>query len=268
MMRIFNKLPAAPRGSWFGEPKKVPKEDVGVQPLVYATYQAYLRRTPEYLGQSINAARKEGYSLGVKLVRGAYHPHELVAHPSTSATADASLASPTTSTSLSISPDPFPPVWQKKADTDARYNACVKTLVAAVRDDTQVRAPGQAPTIGVLFGTHNWTSAGLIVDELIKQGLATARGTEGGVVEVGDAVAERVTMGQLYGMTAALTSHLVDRIRPSSPFVIKYIPYGRLSEVMPYLGRRAIENKSVLGNGAAEEERRRAAAEIWVRIFG
>lgn len=32
-------------------------------------------------------------------------------------------------------------------------------------------------------------------------------------------------------MTAALTGHLVDRVRSSSPFVIKYIPYGRLSEV-------------------------------------
>ena len=40
------------------------------------------------------------------------------------------------------------------------------------------------------------------------------------------------------------------------------------SQVMPYLSRRAIENKSVLGNGAAQGERRRAAAEIVARIFG
>ena len=33
------------------------------------------------------------------------------------------------------------------------------------------------------------------------------------------------------GMTAALTNYLVDRIHSSSPFVIKYIPYGGLSEV-------------------------------------
>ncbi|KAI0358839.1 FAD-linked oxidoreductase [Trametes cingulata] len=236
-----------------------------MQPLVYATYQTYLRRTPEYLAQSMAAARKEGYSLGVKLVRGAYHPHELVAHPSTSATADASLASPAVSTSLSISPDPFPPVWTTKDATDARYNALVRILISAVREDVEKRK-GQAPSIGVLFGTHNWESAGLIVDELVRQGLATVE--EGGVVSVGDEVAERVTMGQLYGMTAALTRHLVGRIHSSSPFVIKYIPYGQLSEVMPYLSRRAIENKSVLGNGAAVEERRRAAAEIWGRMFG
>ncbi|KAI0761175.1 FAD-linked oxidoreductase-like protein [Trametes elegans] len=269
MMRRFNKLPQKSR-SWFDS---TPKHADGVQPLVYATYQAYLRRTPEHLAQSIADARKEGYSLGVKLVRGAYHPHELVAHPATTATADASLASPTTSTSLSISPEPVPPVWTEKADTDERYNACVRALIALVREDVEKRGKGEAPTIGVLFGTHNWASAGLILDELVRQGLAAAMepvpgGGGAARISVGEAVAERVTMGQLYGMTAALTTHLVDRVRSPSPFVIKYIPYGRLSEVMPYLGRRAIENKSVLGNGAAEEERRRAAAEIWARIVG
>ncbi|KAI0825333.1 FAD-linked oxidoreductase [Trametes gibbosa] len=266
MMRRFNKLPVK-RTSWLARATKTQLEPPEVQPLIYATYQAYLRRTPEYLAQSIAAARKEGYSLGVKLVRGAYHPHELVAHPATTATADASLASPSTSTSLSISPDPVPPVWIVKADTDARYNACVRRLVEAVREDVASGAGGQ-PAIGVLFGTHNWESAGLIVEELVRQGLAESVGEAGGVVSVQDEVAERVTLGQLYGMAVALTGHLVDRIRSSSPFVIKYIPYGRLSEVMPYLSRRAIENKSVLGNGGAVDERQRAAAEIWARIFG
>ncbi|KAI8983268.1 FAD-linked oxidoreductase [Trametes punicea] len=260
MMRRFNKLPGK---SWFGGASQQALE---VQPLVYATYQAYLRRTPQHLAQSIAAARKEGYSLGVKLVRGAYHPHELAAHPSATEHADASLASPSTSTTLSISPEPVPPVWTSKTDTDSRYDDCVRTLIAAVREDVRRRGPREPPTIGVLFGTHNWESANLIVEELVRQGLATAE--EGGVVEVQDPVAERVTIGQLYGMTAALTNYLVGRIRSPSPFVIKYIPYGRLSEVMPYLGRRAIENKSVLGNGAAAEERRRAAAEIWGRMFG
>ncbi|KAI0325023.1 FAD-linked oxidoreductase [Cubamyces sp. BRFM 1775] len=265
MMRRFNRIPQKTKRSWF---RSTPEEHdlVDVQPLVYATYQAYLRRTPEYLAQSMAAARAEGYALGVKLVRGAYHPHELVAHPSTSASADASLASPIMSTSLSISPDPVPPVWTFKAETDDRYNACVRTLVEAVREDVQMRGKRGYPSIGVLFGTHNWESANLIIDELVRQGLAAAN--TDGTVKVGDAVAERVTMGQLYGMTAALTNYLVNRVHSSSPFVIKYIPYGGLSEVMPYLSRRAIENKSVLGNGAAEEERRRAAAEIWAKLFG
>ncbi|OSD05698.1 FAD-linked oxidoreductase [Trametes coccinea BRFM310] len=263
MMRKFNRLP---KQSWLVSLSQGRQHTQELQPLIYATYQAYLRRTPEYLAHSIAAARKEGYSLGVKLVRGAYHPHELVAHPSTSATADASMASPSVSTSLSISPDPVPPVWTSKAETDERYNACVRTLVGAVEEDVRVRGAGNPPTIGVLFGTHNWESVNLIIEELTKRGLATA--DEDGRVSVGESVAERVTIGQLYGMTAALTSYLVERVRSPSPFVIKYIPYGRLSEVMPYLGRRAIENKSVLGNGGAVEERRRAAAELWARMFG
>lgn len=46
------------------------------------------------------------------------------------------------------------------------------------------------------------------------------------------------------------------------------MPYGALEEAMPYLSRRAIENKSVLGEGAAKHERERAAQEIKKRIFG
>ena len=37
---------------------------------------------------------------------------------------------------------------------------------------------------------------------------------------------------------------------------------------MPYLSRRAIENKSVLGDGAAHHERKRAGQEIWKRVIG
>jgi proline dehydrogenase len=37
---------------------------------------------------------------------------------------------------------------------------------------------------------------------------------------------------------------------------------------MPYLSRRAIENKSVLFDGAAAAERQAAGREIWHRIFG
>lgn len=87
-------------------------------------------------------------------------------------------------------------------------------------------------------------------------------------------------------MSDALTNYLVDRTRTAAPFVLKYIPYGNLTEVstsfyvyvylascayttqvMPYLSRRAIENNSVLGNGAAAEERKRAAGEMWARVF-
>lgn len=63
-----------------------------------------------------------------------------------------------------------------------------------------------------------------------------------------------------------LTDGLTARIASESPMVIKYLPYGGIREVMPYLSRRAIENKSMLGNGAAARERDRAFKEIMNRL--
>lgn len=200
---------------------------------------ARLARTPEYLAQSITEARREGYALGVKLVRGAYHPHELAAHRArivtrTPAVVDApsaaSSSSPQPEKSLSISPENLPPVWLSKPETDACYNSCVRTILSQVSADVSARTT----TVGVLFGTHNWESANGIIDELARQRLGHRTSpAEDAPVCVGDEVAERVTLAQLYGMSDALTNHLVDRVHSSSPFVLKYIPYGNLTEVRP-----------------------------------
>lgn len=37
---------------------------------------------------------------------------------------------------------------------------------------------------------------------------------------------------------------------------------------MPYLSRRAIENKSILGHGNAAQERKQAFDAIWRHLFG
>ncbi|KAF4566625.1 hypothetical protein EYR36_012057 [Pleurotus pulmonarius] len=315
LTRQFNKLPDNKSGS--------PK--TSVLPLVYGTYQAYLRRTPEHLKLSLLDSKKYNYSLGVKLVRGAYHPHELAAHQSrqkeTVNDGAMSKSKAHHEQSLSISPDPHPPVWETKADTDTCYNECVKTLIQAIEEDlypppppplpvpsltplsptssswltpsswvtklkgrrtpsTTVTSAGslrldlkpKIPTIGVLFGTHNWKSCDLILNELVRHGLASQElllsGSKEPIIHLDEEVTERVTVGQLYGMSNALTEYLVGRTRSTSPLVIKYVPYGALSEVMPYLSRRAIENKSVLGDGGAADERRRAGDELWRRLFG
>ncbi|KJA21919.1 hypothetical protein HYPSUDRAFT_202614 [Hypholoma sublateritium FD-334 SS-4] len=282
LMREFNS-----RGTARGSEK--------VQPLIYSTHQCYLRRTPAQLALAIEDSRTYNYALGVKLVRGAYHPHELDAHSA------ASAARP----SPSISPDAEPPVWREKRDTDYTYNECVRMLFGAIREDVhgsgavdaaaaakpadaaprgwsswvwgagaQV-APAYAsptasstPRIGVLFGTHNWDSCALILKELVRNGLAIDDPQVEGGIKVSGAAMDRVSIGQLYGMCDDLTEWVTSRISSSTPFVIKYVPYGALEETMPYLSRRAIENKSVLGGGAAKHERERAAQEIWKRIFG
>ncbi|KAI0757553.1 FAD-linked oxidoreductase-like protein [Daedaleopsis nitida] len=270
MMRKFNKLPKPSRYSWFRSHRPAEAPSGALQPLIYNTFQAYLRRTPEYLAQSISAARAEGYALGVKLVRGAYHPHEIDTHRAASASrASASQSSPSGNHDLSISPDNMPPVWLAKDETDTCYDASVRLLISLIREDVEAcERTGSPPAIGALFGTHNWSSADLVVDELVKQGLARCEGDRDHKVVIGEGAMQRVAVAQLYGMSDGLTDHLVARARSSSPFVLKYVPYGHLSEVMPYLSRRAIENKSVLGNGGAALERKRAASAIISRFFG
>ncbi|KAK2459778.1 hypothetical protein APHAL10511_008210 [Amanita phalloides] len=254
-----------------------------VQPLVYGTWQAYLRRTPGHLAEALRDARKHNYALGVKLVRGAYHGYEVAAHNGGGSKHG----------SVSISPDPEPPVWTTKPETDACYNSSVRTLVEAVAADirssraansrsvrgswpisrTSRKDSGithRAPRIAVLFGTHNWESCDAILDELVKAGLASkVESREEGkqtVVSVREETLQRVAIAQLYGMYDELTDSLVDRTISKAPLVMKYVPYGVLSEVMPYLGRRAVENKSVLGQGAAARERKRVWKQICTRI--
>ncbi len=77
------------------------------------------------------------------------------------------------------------------------------------------------PRIGVLFGTHNWKSCGLILDELVSCGLgkqqqqqplsitspplSLIRTEEEGMAEqekvvvIDEDVSERIAIGQLYG---------------------------------------------------------------------
>ncbi|KDQ30083.1 hypothetical protein PLEOSDRAFT_1053486 [Pleurotus ostreatus PC15] len=311
LTRQFNKLPDSKSSS----------STSSVLPLVYGTYQAYLRRTPEHLKLTLLDSKKHNYSLGVKLVRGAYHPHELAAHQSRQKRpgdgGSISKLGAHHDQSLSISPDPYPPVWETKADTDTCYNECAKALIQAIEEDLYSPPPSPSPaplsssssswltpsswitklkgqrtpsavvtssvsprldiepkipSIGVLFGTHNWKSCDLILNELVRHGLASQelllRGGKEPIIHLDEEVTERVTVGQLYGMSNALTDYLVGRTRSGSPLVIKYVPYGALSEVMPYLSRRAIENKSVLGDGGAADERRRAGSELWRRLFG
>lgn len=256
------------------------------QPLVYGTFQAYLRRTPAHVKLALADARKHNYALGVKLVRGAYHPCEVDAFYKKK-----SNGSTLTSRSLSVSPDLVPPVWSEKRETDDAYNECVRVLVGAVRDDISRSQTGvrgiegkgwlkslwpwdstkpstKRANIGVLFGTHNWDSCRLVLDELVDAGLATRR-EEGGVASLEEEVVDRVAVAQLYGMCDDLTDWVVRRTESRTPFVVKYLPYGALAEVMPYLSRRATENKSVLGEGAALKEKERARREIWKQVtFG
>ena len=221
------------------------------EPLVYGTYQAYLRRTPAQLAHALRDAKREGYSLGVKLVRGAYHPHEIAHHAKLlDARESHPAAPPTTVLPRTPSLGSPPPVWEQIEHTDATYAACTSMLLDAVASDIASStkrswfARGGASAhigIGVLFGTHNALSAAGVVHGLLGRGLATqqpatapdiARAVpplavaalkpdEVPFVAIGAPVADRVMVGQLYGMCDGLTDTLAERVAAPAPFVLK-----------------------------------------------
>jgi proline dehydrogenase len=60
----------------------------------------------------------------------------------------------------------------------------------------------------------------------------------------------RVFFGQLYGMSDHITHNLAN----AGFNAIKYVPYGNVKEVMPYLFRRAQENSAIAGQSNRELE--------------
>ncbi|KAG2127169.1 FAD-linked oxidoreductase [Suillus bovinus] len=270
LMEQFNKLPSHgfwrtwwDISSWTSSPTTRESVHDRVQPLVYVTYQTYLRRMPAHLTHSLALARARGYALGVKLVRGAYHPYELAAHQlACSVGSPVGSHSSKHSRSLSISPDPEPPVQPSKDATDQCYHDCVTMLVDAISQDIYHSGRFGTPGIGVFFATHNMTSCEFVIEELVKKGLGIVERVgvdqvQEDVVRIPLEVGERIAFGQLYGMSDALTNYLVGRTQCESPCVIKYVPFGAMMQVMPYLSRRAIENKSVLEQQGVPQERER-----------
>jgi proline dehydrogenase len=59
-----------------------------------------------------------------------------------------------------------------------------------------------------------------------------------------------IWFGQLYGMS----DHLSFNLAKAGYNVAKYIPFGPVREVLPYLIRRAEENTSVAGQSSRELE--------------
>ncbi|EJT99035.1 FAD-linked oxidoreductase [Dacryopinax primogenitus] len=224
----FNTRPT--HGSFFGpSPPRA---------VVYGTYQSYLRRNPEHVCAQLDLAKAGGYALGVKLVRGAYHGQELAHAKERGMPA---------------------PVWAEKPQTDECYNSVARVVLRDIAANK-----GRSGT-AVVFGTHNRESVETVLDGLTKEGLVIEE--QGGRLRMKPEAEGRVAVAQLYGMHDNLTDYVAERLVASKPVATKCIPYGIIDEVMPYLGRRAIENKSVLGGtGGASEERRRMGAELWRRI--
>jgi proline dehydrogenase len=86
----------------------------------------------------------------------------------------------------------------------------------------------------VMCATHNQESIEKALQIMDELGISRQDGT--------------VRFGQLYGMCDNLTFNLGG----AGYKAYKYIPYGQVKQVMPYLMRRAQENSGVMGNANRE----------------
>ncbi|KAJ8494868.1 hypothetical protein ONZ45_g13083 [Pleurotus djamor] len=208
-----------------------------VLPFIYGIYQAYLKRTPTHIKLALLDAKANGYSLGVKLVRGVYHPHEMLAHQSRQS--EKQVGKGKQSQSLSISPDSFPPVWETKPETDSCYNVCVKTLIDAIQVDmepvasTGPRSSWISPSSWLTKFTgpkrtapkpfyhrrafrHPQLDFVQILDELVDRGLAARELTLGNtesIVHLDEDVTEQIMIGQLYGISV-VSALSIEKLKP------------------------------------------------------
>ncbi len=116
-------------------------------------------------------------------------------------------------------PDPIQP---NKEATDRDFNAALKFCMDHI------------DKIKIFNGTHNEYSTQYMIDMMEERGIAKDD--------------DRCWFSQLYGMS----DHISFNVGKAGYNVAKYLPYGPVKHVMPYLLRRAEENTSAQGQSGRE----------------
>ena len=114
------------------------------------------------------------------------------------------------------------PIQNSKEDSDRDYNAALDYCLEHINE------------IAICAGTHNEKSS-LHLVELMKKFKVPANDN-------------RVYFSQLLGMS----DHISYNLAQAGYNVAKYVPYGPVKDVLPYLIRRAEENTSVKGQTGRE----------------
>lgn len=114
------------------------------------------------------------------------------------------------------------PICKNKKATDKTFNTVMQYIFNNIEE------------ISLFIGTHNEESTYMAMDLMQTKNIATN--------------SKKVWFGQLYGMS----DHISYNLAKQGYNVAKYIPFGPVKDVMPYLIRRAEENTSVAGQTSRE----------------
>jgi len=195
--------------------------------LLYNTVQAYLKKSRGKLEHQLQLADNEGWTLGVKLVRGAY-----------------------------INNDIRTLIHDTKADTDASYNGICRDVISG---NGFGFTPENFPKMALFLAGHNPITASMAAEychELAKNGQLKTMPDFGQLQGMADELGCNLIT---YGEDVAKES-------PSLPIakVYKCVYWGSVRDNMYYLTRRAVENKG--GTDAMKQELPMLKKEIWRRI--
>jgi proline dehydrogenase len=114
------------------------------------------------------------------------------------------------------------PIQLSKKDTDSDFNEAMKFCIKNINK------------ISFCAGTHNEESSLLLADLIETSNISKSN--------------KNIYFAQLLGMSDHITYNLAN----SGYNVAKYVPYGPIKSVLPYLIRRAEENTSVAGQSSRE----------------
>ena len=114
------------------------------------------------------------------------------------------------------------PICNSKKATDKNFNAGLDLILSKLNQ------------CELFLGSHNEESTLRVIDWMNKKQIPVNH--------------SRIWFSQLYGMA----DHISFNLAAAGYQVIKYVPYGPIKEVVPYLIRRAEENTSVKGQTPRE----------------
>ena len=114
------------------------------------------------------------------------------------------------------------PICVSKEATDINYDAAVLYMIENI------------DKMAIFAGTHNEESSYKLMQLMAEKGIAKND--------------KRIFFGQLLGMSDNISFNLAE----NGYNVAKYLPFGPVRDVMPYLIRRAEENTSVAGQTSRE----------------
>ncbi|WP_281233449.1 proline dehydrogenase family protein [Flavobacterium gelatinilyticum] len=169
--------------------------------IVFNTLQMYRWDRLDYLKNLHEIAKKEGFYIGMKLVRGAYMEKE---------------------NKRAEEKGYVSPICVSKQATDDNYDAAVQYMA------------DHLDMMSIFAGTHNELSSYKLMEIMTQNN-----------INKND---NRIWFGQLYGMSDNISYNLAANGYNDA----KYLPFGPVKDVMPYLIRRAEENTSVAGQTSRE----------------